>query len=202
MKIFNTMNKLYTSLAMTVAISMGTSAQADVVYSGSFQSDAWDYDFPGFHTSDTQSWSDEESISMYMLPLQGVLNGYSHDNGVNLHWSINSGNQEWQYSWNMDMTFDTATVITIQTAYTATGSGFLNISGTADGTYTVQAGETFSFNQYMHALGVGAWGELYDPNWPDGGGNLMTSITFAAVPAPGALALLGLTAIRTRRRRK
>lgn len=203
MKIFNTMSKLCTAVAITTVLSMGTSAHPDVVYSGTFMSDAWDYDYTGFHISDTQTWTDEEDISMYMLPLQGVLNGYSHDNGVNLHWSINSLNQEWTYAWDMDMTFDTATVITIQSAYEYSGSGYLNISGTADGTYTVQAGETFNFNQYMHAYQVSGSGDLYDPvNWPDGGGNLMTTITFAAVPAPGALALLGLAGITTRRRRR
>ena len=86
------------------------------------------------------------------------------------------------------MTFDTATEIHISSSFWDDGPGLLDLTITGDGTYTVDAGETFHFE-----LSLITYQAMYEGH---------VDVSFAEVPAPGALALLGLAGISTRRRRR
>ena len=181
MKIFNTMNKLCAAVAMTVGIAMSGSAQADLIYDGSlFTYSYW------YHDQTTHFNSDTNIVAHHFLT-DGVAIVSGDQDGLIFDFHEASGANWTDVVLSLVMTFDTATEITID------GSSWHGDSGTVEmpdfGTYTVDAGETFELvvdgfvmnNDYME-------------------GTLI--VDFTEVPAPGALALLGLAGIATRRRRK
>ena len=194
MKIFNTMNKLCAAVVMTGGIAIGTSAQADMVYSGGIEVVHLDYadlDFDGnWEDSIDDVWDSVPSFESNILSgMTGQYGGFfaSGDQyGFSLNLDSTYQIQGWEYSVNLIMTFDTATTITISSDSFWDNADF-NVTGTADGSYVVEVGESFTFLQSMSvSLGEGF---------------TTTSITFTEVPAPGAIALLGLAGIHARRRR-
>jgi len=181
MKIFITMNKLCAAVLMTVGMAMGTSAHADMVYDGDMFA----------HSLENGSYSDAFINDTFVDAYQDFINGRSDlsgdQNGFVLIFENYTSWDVVDFGLSLDMTFDTATEITISSGFWESGTNFY-LYMPDDGTYTVDAGETFHFE-----LSLITYQAMYEGH---------VDVSFAEVPAPGALALLGLAGISTRRRRR
>jgi MYXO-CTERM domain-containing protein len=94
--------------------------------------------------------------------------------------------------------------VTAFTSYTATSSHWGTVSGTIDlanGTYNVQMQDAYSdgwaWGSFVGGLAIGSG----SASFPSSAGGSQ-SFSFSVVPAPGALALLGLAGLAGTRRRK
>ena len=192
MNIFNTMNKVFAAVAMTTAIYMSTSIRADVVVEFSLYSQL--------------DWAEKYRVADVSMTIEGLdLMGYMPEGGgayqaeifllpawpgVDYYsgditgWLSDSGK-----GWG-DLGFDFG-----ETALTQYGDGGNSISmewawmDNGDGEYTeFSYGLATWSGGFADYFGVDA---LY-LGWP---------ISETTIPAPGALALLGLVGISARRRR-
>lgn len=184
MKIFNTMNTLFAAIAMTVGISMGTSAHAGLVYSGSYEVTLSDvsenFGYFDFNVISAQDDTEFYDMASYYF---GYAELYANQNYFEFSSATASLDTVILVESYMEVTFDTATEVSV--------SYWSDMGLSTDlpqGTYMYDAGETMSF--YLNvdqSLNIG---------------NISFVIAFTEVPAPGALALLGLAGITTRRRRR
>ena len=191
MKTFNTMNTLFAASAMSVGISMGTSAHAGLVYNGYYEVEHQDYAAGSdYYAYDLVFAEDSTDFYSWLYYWDGwgdndaVL--FASEDSFDYSSQIYGNTQALTVDLYMEVTFDTATEVLVWYG-SAWGEEFFE-TDIAQGTYLYGAGETMSFHfsvdQFMEEAGTNFY------------------ITFTEVPAPGAIALLGLAGIATRRRRK
>ncbi len=101
------------------------------------------------------------------------------------------------------ITYGGAAISTAVTSYSTSTAHLFDIHGTmslASGTYNVQMqdsyGDGWGWGSYVGGLAIGSGSATCS------GGSASFSFTVAGVPAPGALALLGLAGVAGTRRRK
>jgi MYXO-CTERM domain-containing protein len=102
------------------------------------------------------------------------------------------------------ITYGGAAVSTAATSYSTLSSHFADIHGTmslANGTYHVAMhdayGDGWAWGSYVGGLAIGTG----SASFPSSAGSYV-SFSFTVVPAPGAMALLGLAGLAARRRRR
>ncbi len=99
------------------------------------------------------------------------------------------------------ITYGGAASVTAATSYPATSSHFADFAGTmnlAAGTYHVAMhdsyGDGWAWGSYVGGLSIGSGSATCSGSY--------ASFSFTVVPAPGAMALLGLAGLAARRRRR
>ena len=99
------------------------------------------------------------------------------------------------------ITYGGAASVTASTSYPSTSSHFADFAGTmnlAAGTYHVAMhdsyGDGWAWNSYVGGLAIGSGSATCSGSY--------ASFSFTVVPAPGAMALLGLAGLAARRRRR
>ena len=182
----NLVKTMYGAMAAVVVFGACTLADAEVVYDVESYSGGWEW-FNG--------WSDEAVLdevgvggfSSSILGEGGHVDILGDQSGVSINWMA-TPDSEWAFNAHINMTFDADTEVQIfwSDGWGSGQDGYFQTDHEI-GTYLVNEGETFSSSTYFWSLDFDTSGYL--------------NITFNEVPAPGALSLLGLAGIITRRRR-
>ena len=147
----NKINILCAAAAMAVVMSMGTAVHGDVMYSGKFATtDYWD----GGKNHD--AIFDEDNFKL----IHGFYGGWSSVLGdqTGIQFEFRGNNNVWynaDCTISFEMTFNETTEITLDTYWGGGGAGpygfdvLYPLDG--DGTYIVEAGESFHYEAYAYA---------------------------------------------------
>jgi hypothetical protein len=182
----NLLKTIYGAMAVAVVFGACTLADAGVVYDVDFQSggDEW---FNGWSDNAVVNEVGVSGFSSFIGGEGGYVDLLGDQSGVSIYWAA-TPDSEWYFDAIINMTFDADTEVHIfwSDGWGSGQDGYFETDPEI-GTYLVNEGETFTSSTNFWSLDF------------DTGGYL--NITFSEVPAPGALSLLGLAGIITRRRR-
>ena len=212
-------------VAATVALALAPMALAGYYANITGLGGSQSYGFIGFHGTTNQDdlfvWDSSISGSpvsgdMGLFDVYGkaVLSGFNAQ-GIGLYVSELSGNATPEFSMQQGFQSSEAFVMTWNSTYLANGGGFLRLAKFDD--YNAsnggnQIGSTIDFATTPGPVTLGAtvgteYYKLFYASWGSGPvlqpgpGIWMMNASFVAVPAPGAIALLGVVGLAGRRRR-
>ena len=183
-------------MAFAGVFALGSVSHAGVTYNGYMVANV-DYVYNEFDVPDFQwSFIDGQVAAYVYSDVQGAQDDF--------HWVVIGSSPNW-YAWyevdfNIDISFDSDTYVQIDETFTlfdywtSVDSSLSFTGGTlqADGSYLVVGGSSLNLSGYMNT---------YNDSGFQDGTLFNIDMYYSAVPAPSALALLGIAGFTRRRRR-